>query len=112
MDNKSSYHIYSTKPSRFKSEVLQYFPLLLTGRLTITSQNGRNLTSGEYDALYTFGGRSFSIWRADNMYLVYDSDADIGLQTAQFCPDLFNSKVDESKQVRDTMDSRSDDKVV
>ena len=46
------------------------------------------------------------------MYFVYDSGADIGLQTSQLYPELFNSKVDESKQVRDTMDSRSDDKVL
>ena len=45
------------------------------------------------------------------MYLVYDSGADIGLQTSQLYPELF-TQVDESKQVRDSVDSRSDDKVL
>ena len=64
-----------------------------------------------YDALYSFGARSFSIWRADDMSLVYDSGDDLARKVAEFRPDLFNSNVKGSDNVTKSKDSRSDDKV-
>ena len=85
---------------------------IVTGRLKITRENGRNPTTGEYDALYSFGGRSFSIRRADDMSLVYDSGGDIAYQTARLHPDLFNNDIYRDVAVSATMDTRSDDKVL
>ena len=34
------------------------------------------LTDRGNDAIYTLGGRSFSIWKADTMELVYDSGSE------------------------------------
>jgi DNA-binding beta-propeller fold protein YncE len=42
------------------------------GRLNVTSQTGRNSATGQFDALFAFGARSFSIWTAEGQ-LVWDS---------------------------------------
>lgn len=42
------------------------------GRLNVTSTLGKN-ASNEYDALYSFGARSFSVWNGHNGELIYDS---------------------------------------
>ncbi len=46
------------------------------GRLTVFSTMGRN-SSGQYDRLYTLGGRSFSIYNASTGAQVYDSGSDL-----------------------------------
>jgi hypothetical protein len=43
------------------------------GRLNITSTLGDTDSDGDFDALYSFGARSFSIWNGFNGQLVYDS---------------------------------------
>jgi hypothetical protein len=73
------------------------------GRLTVTTTNGLNAV-GKYEALYAFGGRSFSIWTA-NMKQVYDSGADFERITADAYPDFFNSNHEEN-----AFDNRSDNK--
>ena len=75
------------------------------GRLKVTSTLGDSDGDGDYDALYAFGARSFSIWDPTG-HLVYDSGADIERITAEHLPDDFNSNNDEN----DSFDSRSDDK--
>lgn len=55
-----------------------------------------------HDSIYMYGGRSFSIWNADTMELVYDSGSDFETITGQRLPDFFN--VSNSKI---TMDDRS-----
>jgi len=42
------------------------------GRLTVTTTLGDTDGDGDYDALYAFGGRSFSVWNTDGT-LVFDS---------------------------------------
>lgn len=74
------------------------------GRLKVTNQNGDPDGDGDYDMLYSFGARSFSIWDADGM-LVYDSGSQLEERTATLVPDIFNSNGDP-----DSFDSRSDDK--
>ena len=87
------------------------FGFFSIGRLKITTENGRNATTGEYDAIYTYGGRSFSVWRADDMALVYDSGKTIAYQTSVLNPDLFNSNIGSiSGAISSMVDSRSDDK--
>ncbi|MGG0717530.1 choice-of-anchor I family protein [Robertmurraya massiliosenegalensis] len=60
------------------------------------------LTDRGTDAIYTLGGRSFSIWKADTMELVYDSGSDFEKITAERLPDYFNWSNDD-----DEMDKRS-----
>ncbi|MCD7035926.1 choice-of-anchor I family protein [Metabacillus sp. GX 13764] len=60
------------------------------------------LTDRGNDAIYTLGGRSFSIWKADTMELVYDSGSDFENITAARYPNYFNSSNDD-----DAMDKRS-----
>ena len=59
----------------------------------------------EYDTLYSYGARSFSIWNAQGE-LVFDSGNDFERITAARIPADFNSNNDEN----DSFDSRSDDK--
>ncbi|WAR31036.1 M130-like protein, partial [Mya arenaria] len=82
----------------------------LFGRLKVTSVKGKNETTQHYDQLYSFGGRGFSIRRASDMSLVYDSGDEIATKTAELLPHLFNANFDESTAVSDSSDTRSDDK--
>lgn len=75
------------------------------GRLNITNTKGDIDGDGDFDQLYAFGGRSFSIWDEFGN-LVYDSSDDFERLTAQLFPDEFNSNNDENG----SFDSRSDDK--
>lgn len=77
----------------------------LIGRLTVTTVNGDMDNDGDYDALFAFGARSFSVW-SDSGRLVYDSGDDFEQITAVALPDDFNSGNDEN----DSFDSRSDNK--
>ncbi|MCB0212061.1 MAG: choice-of-anchor I family protein, partial [Anaerolineae bacterium] len=74
------------------------------GNLLITSTLGDTDGDGDYDELYAFGGRSFSIWDT-NGNLVYDSGSMIEQVTAAAFPDYFNATNDASD-----FDDRSDSK--
>lgn len=74
------------------------------GRLVITSQLGDPDNDGDYDQLYTFGGRSFSVWRVNpdqTLTLVYDSADEMEQITASLRPAEFNGH---------PFDTRSDNK--
>jgi hypothetical protein len=58
----------------------------------------------EYDTLYSYGARSFSIWSADGAR-VFDSGSEFERITASLIPDNFNGQNDEN-----SFDNRSDDK--
>ena len=75
------------------------------GRLNITLENGDYDGDGEYEQIYGYGARSFSIW---DMYgnLVYDSGNEFARIIADLDPDHFNSNNDDN----DSRKSRSDDK--
>ena len=60
----------------------------------ITLENGKN-GDGKYEALYTYGGRSFSIFDADTMELVFDSGSEFEKITAEALPEYFNTSNDE-----------------
>lgn len=74
------------------------------GRLNVSKASGDVDNDGDYDALYTFGGRSFSIWSAAGER-VYDSGDDIEQITAQAYPLFFNAG-----STNNTKDDRSDNK--
>ncbi len=78
---------------------------MLLGRLTITNTKGDLDGDGDFDQLYAFGGRSFSIWDEFGN-LVYDSSDDFEKLTEELFPEDFNSTNDDN----DSFDSRSDDK--
>jgi DNA-binding beta-propeller fold protein YncE len=74
------------------------------GRLKITKAMGLN-SNGEYDSLYAFGGRSFSIWDAQGRQ-VFDSAEQLEKISAAVHGELaFNSN-----HLTNAVDNRSDDK--
>ena len=78
----------------------------ILGRLNITNTLGDNDNDGDFDSLFAYGARSFSIWDATGN-LVYDSGDDFAEQIlASSYADYFNSNNDENE----SEDSRSDDK--
>jgi len=75
------------------------------GRLKITTANGDFDDDGDFDALFSYGGRSFTIW-TDTIQRVFDSGSALEQITAAAFPDDFNSDNDSNG----SFDSRSDDK--
>lgn len=75
------------------------------GRLNIVSTEGDTDNDGDLDALYSFGGRSISIWNAAGVQ-VFDSGDTMEQMTAALLPDYFNATNDDN----DSFDNRSDDK--
>ena len=75
------------------------------GRLQTTTALADTNANGEYQTLFSYGARSFSIWMTDGT-LVYDSGDDFEQLTSGFLPDDFNSTNSEN----DSFDNRSDDK--
>lgn len=73
------------------------------GRLNVTTASGLG-PDGCYEQLYSFGGRSFSIWTTDGRQ-VFDSGDELERVTAGAVPDFFNSNHSESN-----LEGRSDDK--
>lgn len=52
------------------------------GRLNITTTKGDTDGDGDFDELYSFGARSFSIWNGNTGALVYDSKNDLDIAAA------------------------------
>jgi 2',3'-cyclic-nucleotide 2'-phosphodiesterase/3'-nucleotidase/5'-nucleotidase len=75
------------------------------GRLNITTTLGDTDGDGDYDQLFAYGARSFSIWDAEGN-LVWDSGDQFEQKLAALLPDDFNATNDEN----DSFDNRSDDK--
>lgn len=78
---------------------------LADGKLKLTKEQGKNEETGKYEALYGFGGRSFSIFDAETMELIFDSGSDFEKFMAEETPQYFNTTNNETK-----VDNRSDDK--
>ena len=74
------------------------------GRLTVTTTLGNTDSDPEFEKLYVFGARSFSI-RNEEGGLVYDSGDELEQRTAALVPSSFNSN-----GTADTFDTRSDNK--
>lgn len=77
------------------------------GRLTITTATGDTDNDGDLDEIYSFGGRSFSIWNGSTGNLLYDSGDDMELYLSQDSTwgPFFNSTDDELE-----LKNRSDNK--
>lgn len=67
------------------------------GRLNVTSTLGDTDGDGDYDALYSFGARSFSVWNGNTGDLVWDSKNELDVK---------------AKELGIYDDTRSDDKSV
>ncbi|NVK25164.1 MAG: alkaline phosphatase [Gammaproteobacteria bacterium] len=74
------------------------------GRLKVTTVLGDADSNNEYEELYAYGARSFSIWD-QNINLVYDSGDDFGKISSAILGKYFNAAHTENKG-----DNRSDDK--
>lgn len=72
------------------------------GMLSAISNMGDTDGDGDHDIIYTFGGRSFSVWD-NNGKLVYDSGDDFERITAERVPEHFNVSNDKNGP----MDARS-----
>jgi len=77
------------------------------GKLKCTNKLGDTDGDGDFDEIYTFGGRSFSIWNATTGSLVYDSGDDLEQITAN---DLTYGAMFNSSNTNITKKDRSDDK--
>jgi len=75
------------------------------GRLTVTTVNGDSDGDGDYDALYAFGGRSFSIWTGEGKQ-IFDSADEFERIIADQFPRNFNSNNSQNH----SFDKRSDNK--
>ncbi len=75
------------------------------GRLNVTTTLGDTDQDGEYEELYAYGTRSFSVYDAYGT-LVWDSGEDFERITAEAYPDDFNSGNDENGD----FEGRSDNK--
>lgn len=75
------------------------------GRLTVTNTLGDIDGDGDFDQIYAFGARSFSIWD-DQGKLVFDSGDQIEKTLAQLTPTLFNANNGSAAD----FDTRSDNK--
>jgi hypothetical protein len=74
------------------------------GRLNVTVASGDDDGDGDFDRLFAFGARSFSIW-SEAVEQVFDSGDDIEQLTAAAFPNNFNAN-----NTANGRDSRSDDK--
>ncbi len=74
------------------------------GRLNITTTLGDTDGDGEYEALYSYGARSFTIWNTAGE-IVFDSGSEFAMLTSEIAPEAFNSN-----GTNDGFDGRSDDK--
>ncbi|MBO1351350.1 MAG: choice-of-anchor I family protein [Hormoscilla sp. GUM202] len=81
------------------------------GRLQVTTTLGDRDGDGDYDEIYAYGGRSFSIFEATDtgLELVFDSGNDFEKITAEVFPEFFNSDFDDDEEVFE-FDGRSDNK--
>ena len=74
------------------------------GRLKVTTALGDKDQDGEFEQLFAYGARSFSIWDK-NVNLVFDSGDDFGKISSAILGNNFNAAHTENKG-----DNRSDDK--
>lgn len=79
----------------------------MLGRLKTTKANGDIDGDGDYDKIYSYGARSFSIFEVckGSLKQVYDSGSFIEEKTNEVFPKYFNCKDTNNK-----IDNRSDDK--
>ena len=72
--------------------------------MKVTTVKGDKNNDGQYESLYAYGARSFTIWDSNGL-VVFDSGDQIARVTASVHGNAFNNNEDENKG-----DTRSDDK--
>ena len=77
------------------------------GRLTVTLDHPFK-TGDIHNAIVSFGARSFSIMRASDMAMIYDSGDEFEKTTLNYIPNWFNVDIEAPDEL--TMDGRSDNK--
>lgn len=78
----------------------------ILGRLKITLSQGDIDNDGDFDEIYVYGARSFSIWKASDISQVYDSGDEFEQNLSVLDPVHFNTTNDDN----DSYKNRSDDK--
>ncbi|CAH1267990.1 Hypp3817 [Branchiostoma lanceolatum] len=100
--------IAQTVPLTFMAALLDEAQL---GVLRFSNYDGKSASNpDQYEQFYTFGGRGFSLWNADNLTQFWDSGADVELKHSQHLPLIFNCEFDNdnpSKSPMDEMDEAS-----
>lgn len=94
---------YTLDPTAFPNAVALKNNAAL-GRLTVTTTLGNTDGDGDFDQIYAFGARSFSIWDSQ-INLIYDSGDQLEQLTAALVPAQFNSDGTPA-----SFDTRSDNK--
>ncbi len=77
------------------------------GRVRVTNATGDTDGDGDFDEIYVYGARSFSIWNATDMTQVYDSGDDLEQITAN---DPVYGSIFNCSNTNITKKDRSDDK--
>jgi hypothetical protein len=75
------------------------------GRLNVTNRYGDFDNDGKFDSIFTYGGRSFSIWNATTGAMVWDSKDEFERKTLAQFPANFNTG-----HTTNALDDRSDNK--
>ncbi|GLB52263.1 hypothetical protein NBRC110019_13020 [Neptunitalea chrysea] len=97
---------YMLDPTTFpEAELLKMDTNL--GRLKTTLANGDTDGDGDYDEIYVFGGRSFSIWNGDTGTMEFDSGDDFERYTAD---DPTYGVLFNASNSNNNFKNRSDDK--
>jgi hypothetical protein len=81
---------------------------LFLGRLNVTNKLGDTDNDGDFDEIYTYGSRSFSIWNATTGALVFDSGNQLELMTSTH--PVFGAMFNASNSTSAAAKNRSDDK--
>jgi hypothetical protein len=76
------------------------------GRLKTTTSMGDLDRDGDIDQIFSYGGRSFTVWNAEGE-MVWDSANQFAKKMAELRPNDFNGQLEDGKY---QMDDRSDDK--
>lgn len=76
----------------------------LLGRLNVVTNLGDIDADGDFDEIYTLGGRSFSVWNTDGN-LLFDSGSEFETRLAALYPSNFNTG-----HTTNALDDRSDNK--
>ncbi|HBB24687.1 MAG TPA: calcium-binding protein, partial [Bacteroidetes bacterium] len=76
----------------------------LLGRLNVVNNIGDVDADGDFDEIYTLGGRSFSVWNTDGN-LLFDSGSEFETRLAALFPANFNTG-----HTTNALDDRSDNK--
>jgi hypothetical protein len=102
-DDRDDFYKEATKASK-----LSHTNIGDIGDLRVSPDLGDSDGDGEYEELYSYGTRSFSIFDGDTGALVYDSKNEMATEVASRFPDFFNTRPKKGKWY--DLDERSEKK--